>query len=119
MRKRILKIKVILLFCSASAFSQPIGSSGSSVGIAEIFSGDSHILLFPNPASTVAYIIAREDRITTLDLFTIESKLLYSEVIPEGQVVRINVQDLSDGVYLARVTTVNGMVETKKIIVRK
>lgn len=75
-----------------------------------IASFQSEILLYPNPASDVLSISAPEG--TQVVLFDMQGKQLKS-MISGQDAVRVNVSDLTSGIYFARLTQ-NGQVATVK-----
>jgi len=90
------------------------------VGLSEQSQGNSAIVAYPNPAADVLNLQAIQDRAVSVELFNFQGKLIYSEMVAEGNSpVQINVSAYSEGLYFVRVNTVNGRVENKKVFIRR
>ncbi len=77
---------------------------------------DNNIRIFPNPSDGVINfeLSLEAERIQSIEILNIESKILINRTGTDIQ--NINIQDLSTGVYFARLTTKGGQVITKRIM---
>lgn len=71
------------------------------------------IKIFPNPTNNILNVLANET-INKMELFDINGRMIYTAT-PDKNVVSLDVEEFTSGMYLLKVTTQNG-IETKKII---
>lgn len=74
------------------------------------------IAVFPNPVDNFLQI-TMDENIKLIQLFSIEGTEIYNSTVNANQ-HRIELADLSKGVYLVRITSENGVEERHKIIKR-
>lgn len=80
-----------------------------SVGDPELIAG-STVSIYPNPATDVVNIASKED-ITSVEIIGLSGQKLIT-----SNEKQINVSHLNKGIYIVKITTVNGKTETKKLI---
>ena len=73
---------------------------------------DRGVTVTPNPAVSYASVIAPEN-ITGIQLMSMSGAMVACEMDIDGTVATINVSSLPAGIYVARVTTVDGIYTTK------
>jgi hypothetical protein len=73
--------------------------------------------LFPNPATTYFYVEASIP-ISTVEMFDISGRKVLTQNNLESYSVEIDAVSLKKGVYIVRVSYVNGVFEMKKIMIR-
>lgn len=79
---------------------------------ANVFEKSSLYSVYPNPVSETLFIQGVE-AVTSVQLFDSKGAL----VMEQDNVTSIDVSSLKSGVYVLRITTANGSVETKKVLV--
>jgi hypothetical protein len=93
---------------------------GSIVGIEELTEATNQsFLVYPNPSSGELNIKMDKyfDENSSLEIYSIEGKLVYSYILPKRQAVaRVDVGNLSDGLYVVRIrnSLFNGTVKFSK-----
>ena len=88
----------------------------------EIKNSKSTMLVFPNPAGDLVKIdlIDRMDAIQTIELLDQMGRIVYSVKSQEqSPTLQLNLQALSQGVYVIRCTTTNKFVYNSKLIIQK
>jgi aminopeptidase N len=83
------------------------------------FSEDKYIVLMPNPASDYLYIKHNIQKINSLEVITMDGKLVVEQpVAKEESPLKINIQALKSGVYMARIRYKEGTI-TRKFIIKR
>ncbi len=88
--------------------------NSSTVSIEEISA--TNLLIYPNPAKTNLNITAFSN-IQSVEIYNIVGQLVTSENF-NAELVNVNINDLSDGLYIAKVITTDGTI-TKKFNVAR
>lgn len=83
------------------------------VGIEE---RDTHTNIYPNPASTQMHVYASSP-MSSISIYSISGQLIQT-IDANGEQTDINVTDLSNGLYLMKINTENGVVTRKFNVVR-
>jgi len=81
------------------------------LGIENVTTGKSQLTLYPNPATEIVFIKA-EQKTKNVQVFDASGKM----VITTAQRSEINVQQLTAGVYLVKVTLADGSQSTHRLI---
>jgi hypothetical protein len=77
------------------------------------------LVLKPNPAGDVLYIMQNIGIISFLEIFSMDGKLVVNQQANENSALtEINTSSLKSGVYLLRITFENG-IETRKFVVKR
>jgi len=100
---------------NASHLVLPIVGTFPTIGIEEK-TESSMFFVYPNPANSVLLVEGKSLTGSQLDFFDMRGRLVKSERLKQSH-NRIEVTDLSSGVYSVRVLN-NDMTETKRIIIK-
>ena len=75
--------------------------------------------LYPNPTNSSVFFIESGEPISGIEVYNINGQLLYgvSGVMPL-ETIQINLNNAPEGIYLVRVNFENGLVETRKVVLR-
>ena len=84
----------------------------STLSLVEQNSESSQLIIYPNPGNNVVNILA-DDYIETLDIYTIEGKLAYSESFNSEQKQVLIDPNLSKGSYIIKIKTDSGVLTEK------
>jgi hypothetical protein len=90
-----------------SNLSDPFAAS--TVGIVGVNNSDNEIKIYPNPASTELYIETSSLEKLTVQLFDMTGKEVLGN-INLTQSTNINIQTLSEGMYLVRITDAHSQI---------
>jgi hypothetical protein len=88
----------------------------------EIENSKSTMLVFPNPAGDLVKIdlVDRKDAIQTIELLDQMGRIVYSVKSQEkSPALQLNLQALSQGLYIIRCTTIKNFVYNSKLIIQK
>lgn len=93
------------------------------IGVKE-FDSDSHqnnkeLVIYPNPASNVFYLSVDDNEFNNgiLEIYDLTGRLKKQQILNLGS-NSINIQELSSGMYLVRIKSAKGKIQTGKLIVR-
>lgn len=96
-------------------FIAKYGTNTCTLGTAEFTPTQLEIKLYPNPAQSHVYIESNTD-LSQVEIFSIKGKqVLQSTVSPQTP---IDISSLTSGIYLVKIHTSEGTIETKKLVVR-
>lgn len=98
---------------AGSIMIRPVVGAGYYIGIGETPASD-QVNVYPNPANDVIHITGISDG-TSITMYDITGR----QVMTSSFIDEISTRQLRDGLYLLRITTANGDVVNKKIMVRK
>ena len=87
----------------------------SNVNIADINTNKYNISVFPNPASEKIYVDFGENKVTNINLFTINGSLIYKDSIKNQKTKEIDISSLPTGVYFLQIIA-DSFITTKKFI---
>jgi hypothetical protein len=79
---------------------------------------NSIVALAPNPAHRILTITAPANTPLKIELFNSLGTLVKSELFPTGPIHRIDVSNLTNGIYLVRMSTPSGTVQTRKLVIQ-
>lgn len=113
-------------FCSNGSWHQsqlpgslclrPVVGKSYYIGIADTEDAPSDIRLYPNPASNVLYLRGiASHKLTSIDIYDLTGRLLQHLQYQ----TEISISDFSNGLYLVNITTSDGKVFAKKMMVCK
>ena len=88
----------------------------------EIENIKSTMLIFPNPAGDLVKIdlVDRKDAVQTIELLDQMGRIVYSvKSLENSPALQLNLQALSQGVYIIRCTTIKNFVYNSKLIIQK
>ena len=91
-------------------------SFGTTSGINDFESFD--MALFPNPAQEFIQIENSSERITTLSFFDITGRMV-KQINNSGDLSRIEIADLPNGIYTIKAKTIENKVSVRKLVVKK
>jgi hypothetical protein len=92
-------------------------NEGSFVKSREFISNIKKVNIFPNPANDIININSNVSEIKSIDIFTIEGRKVYSNLIIEKEnSFEINIQDLSKGIFIVSIEFLNGEIETQRFV---
>lgn len=91
-------------------------SFGTTSGINDFESFD--MALYPNPAQEFIQIENGSERITTLSFFDVTGRLV-KQVNNSGDLSRIEIADLPNGIYTIKAKTIENKVSVRKLVVKK
>ncbi|WP_111683686.1 T9SS type A sorting domain-containing protein [Winogradskyella tangerina] len=79
------------------------------------------IKLFPNPNSTGTLTISNAEQLSEISLYDVLGKRVkFVKFSDNGETKKvIDLADLKDGIYIARMTSLSGAVESKKLVVNR
>jgi hypothetical protein len=89
----------------------------STVGINEITLKNS-ITVFPNPATGKFTVQSQNVKITSLEIYNVLGKMVYSKQPHSQQLNEIDISKEPEGVYFVRVYTELGMLSKKVLLVK-
>lgn len=95
----------------------PTSEDLGSINTVDADSRAGKLLVYPNPATTVATVEAPA-AIAAVDVYTLLGVKSVVEVEAEGTTAAINVQSLTPGIYIVAVTATNGTRYTSRLIKR-
>ena len=73
--------------------------------------------LFPNPVSEVFYIES-DTPLKSIELYSLSGNKVYDNHAPSGYSMAVDIQSLSPGLYLVRMTVETGEVISQKLVVK-
>lgn len=87
-------------------------------GIQPLSSNNSQFTIYPNPATDKLFVSGGGNKIEVFDLL---GRVVFSAVIPplqggKGDVITINIEHLTNGIYLLKSTTTNGFNHITKFV---
>jgi hypothetical protein len=83
------------------------------------YSSESSVLLFPNPAGNYFYIKDRTSPIKEVEIFDVSGKHMVVPACEAGSNgIKVDISQLSEGIYMASFPSVNGPVRQKLVIKR-
>ena len=77
---------------------------------------DNNILVYPNPANKVINIKSNNTDIYSLDLYNVIGELMLSISDVNSKVITINKNELNSGIYISKITDINGNSIVRNII---
>lgn len=77
---------------------------------------ENNILVYPNPANKVINITSNNTDIYSLDLFNVIGELVLSKSDVNSKVIIINKNELNSGIYISKITDINGNSIVRNII---
>ena len=77
---------------------------------------DNNILVYPNPANKVINIKSNNTDIYSLDLYNVIGELILSKSDVNSKVITINKNELNSGIYISKITDINGNSIVRNII---
>lgn len=83
-------------------------------GLTEFKNEESGVVVYPNPANDVLYVVVGENKIEKLELYDVMGRLLLNETEHNT----LNISQLPNGTYVVKVYTSNG-IETRKVVVSR
>lgn len=83
-------------------------------GLTEFKNEESGVVVYPNPANDVLYVVVGENKIEKLELYDVMGRLLLNETEQNT----LNIFQLPNGTYVVKVYTSTG-IETKKVVVSR
>jgi PKD repeat protein len=92
-----------------------------TVGISDVQSDENEIFIAPNPASTFINLSISGENVNSIHLLNVigaEITELQKQLMQEASTTRLELPDLSSGIYFLRIETNNGFI-TRKFIVEK
>lgn len=92
-----------------------IGKNASSTNIAN----DSKVRIYPNPASEQIFVELFDNKMTNITIFDVTGKTVFSQNINESHNSKIDIHNLSNGMYSIRVTDSQGNPHFSKVVVQK
>lgn len=69
---------------------------------------DNNILVYPNPANKVINITSTNTDIYSIDLYNVIGELILSKSNVNSKVIIINKNELNSGIYISKITDING-----------
>ena len=94
--------------------SKNITITNQGVGLNQISEKNADVLIYPNPASELINIQSSSIKIHSVHLTDISGKVLYST----NQVLSINIEEYTNGIYILKFETDEGVI-FKKLIINK
>lgn len=77
---------------------------------------DNNILVYPNPANKVINITSNNTYIYSIDLYNVIGELILSKSNVNSKVIIINKNELNSGIYISKITDINGNSIVRNII---
>ena len=77
---------------------------------------ENNILVYPNPANKVINITSNNTNIYSLDLYNVIGELVLSKSDVNSKVIIINKNELNSGIYISKITDINGNSIVRNII---
>ena len=77
---------------------------------------DNNILVYPNPANKVINITSNNTDIYSIDLYNVIGELILSKSNVNSKVIIINKNELNSGIYISKITDINGNSIVRNII---
>ena len=74
--------------------------------------------LYPNPAENEFVVDNDSEQSADLRIFSIQGELIYSEAISSGK-TQVNIEQFQSGIYFVQLATENGLLYSKRLVVRK
>jgi hypothetical protein len=74
--------------------------------------------LYPNPAENEFVVTNDSEQSADLRVFSIQGELIYSTTIPSGK-TPITINQFQSGIYFVQLATQNGLLYSKRLVVRK
>lgn len=111
---------------SSSCYNNPSDSLG--YGIPDFYAAylnnrtdvqdftEQNIKVYPNPCSNYLYISNDEQKISSIELYSISGVLLKKVSPCHKQFVNIDIQSLSTGMYIGKIMLNNGQRQTFKVV---
>ena len=96
-------------------FIAKYGTNICTLSTAEFTPTQLEIKLYPNPAHSHVYIESNTD-LSVVEIFSIKGKQVL-QTTPSPQ-TPIDISNLTSGIYLVKIHTAEGTIETKKLVVR-
>ena len=87
-----------------------------NVGLAEV-EKDTYLSLYPNPATSQITVINSFSEDAQLTITDMTGKVVYTELLV-NETNRINVENLANGSYIARLAA-NNIIQTSRLIITK
>ena len=77
---------------------------------------DNNILVYPNPANNVINITSNNIDIYSIDLYNVIGELILSKSDVNSKMIIINKNELNSGIYISKITDINGNSIVRNII---
>jgi hypothetical protein len=90
------------------------GEANPSTGIDFVEFEKNPVSVYPNPASQTIQILAGNQELTKIEIFSLTGKIVLQQTLPQNNL--IDISQLTNGVYLIHTTTTNGQKTTAKFI---
>ena len=91
----------------------------TTTGEKEILGTINDILVFPNPSNGTLNIALTEKKETTIEIYNLVGKLVYTSGNPQNtQLFTINIDNQPNGIYFVNIKTENN-ITTKKVLIAK
>ena len=96
--------------------AHPVRSDPGTVGLNEA-NDQAKVTIWPNPVADNCYINSTE-KINRIELLTIEGKVLQTLTYSSAETIKLDLSDLTSGVYILKLATNSGNILTRKLLVK-
>jgi hypothetical protein len=96
--------------------AHPVRSDPGTVGLNEA-NDQAKVTIWPNPVADYCYINSTE-KINMTELLTIEGKVLQTLTYSSAETIKLDMSDLTSGVYILKLATNSGNILTRKLLVK-
>lgn len=76
------------------------------------------VTIYPNPATSNVFVKVGSAEIRSVELYDVAGKKVYSEEVHPGSVLRINISNLSKGLYMLKIKGMNQKATTRKLLIQ-
>jgi hypothetical protein len=76
-------------------------------------------MVYPNPNEGAFTVALPEGEKATIALYSLTGQLVHSQQVNQTVVLQLDVNQVPNGVYLLQITSVNGNVQTEKLVINR
>lgn len=87
--------------------------------LADISQPETVVTVYPNPTNGAVTVALPEGQKATVELYSLTGQLLLSEQLKQTAVLQLDAGQIPDGIYLLKITSVSGNVQTEKLIINR
>jgi Secretion system C-terminal sorting domain len=92
---------------------------GNGSRLADLTQPEAAATVYPNPTNGAVTIALPEGQKATVELFSLTGQLMLNEQVNQTTVLQLDAGQVPDGVYLLKITSVSGSVQTEKLIINR
>ena len=76
------------------------------------------VTIYPNPATSNVFVKVGSAAIRSVELYDVAGRKVYSEEVQKDSLLRINVSNLSKGLYMLKITGISQKETTRKLLIQ-